>query len=241
MTLAFLILHVVICIGLIGLVLLQRSEGGALGMGGGGSGALMSGRGAADALARMTSFAGGFFLVTSLVLTVMSGGAQSVAGRSVIDAPAQQTNPLVLPTAPPPATTTEPAGPDQSAIEPAAQLASANVPAGPTDAQAVAPPPASAATHAAPIATTPPRANASTAANTTTQRTPAPLTVRSNPPPARTTPAAATANNPPPASNRPLQGVPALTQSPEQTGSESGQTTTTTDQPVRRERAGPDQ
>ena len=45
-------IHLLVCICLIGLVLLQRSEGGALGMGGGGGGALMSGRGAADALAQ---------------------------------------------------------------------------------------------------------------------------------------------------------------------------------------------
>ncbi|MES1197071.1 MAG: preprotein translocase subunit SecG, partial [Pseudomonadota bacterium] len=84
MTTAILILHVIICIGLIGLVLLQRSEGGALGMGGGGGGALMTGRGAADALARMTSFAGGFFLVTSLVLTLLSGGT-AVSARPVME------------------------------------------------------------------------------------------------------------------------------------------------------------
>ena len=62
MELVVLIIHLLVCICLIGLVLLQRSEGGALGMGGGGGGALMSGRGAADALAKMTSVAGGFFL-----------------------------------------------------------------------------------------------------------------------------------------------------------------------------------
>jgi len=54
MQLIILSIHLVVCIALIGLVLLQRSEGGALGMGGGGAGALMSGRGAADALAKMT-------------------------------------------------------------------------------------------------------------------------------------------------------------------------------------------
>ncbi|UPT61101.1 MAG: preprotein translocase subunit SecG [Hyphomonadaceae bacterium JAD_PAG50586_4] len=55
-------IHLLVCICLIGLVLLQRSEGGALGMGGGGGGSLMSGRGAADALAKMTQVAGGFSL-----------------------------------------------------------------------------------------------------------------------------------------------------------------------------------
>jgi preprotein translocase subunit SecG len=49
MEIVVLIIHLVVCMCLIGLVLLQRSEGGALGMGGGGASALMSGRGAADA------------------------------------------------------------------------------------------------------------------------------------------------------------------------------------------------
>src|SRR5262245_60236052 len=81
---AVLIVHLVICIALIGLVLLQRSEGGALGIGGGSS-ALMSGRGAADTLARMTSFAGGFFLVTSLFLTVITNMSHQASSRSVLD------------------------------------------------------------------------------------------------------------------------------------------------------------
>ena len=83
MQLIILSIHLVVCIALIGLVLLQRSEGGALGMGGGGAGALMSGRGAADALAKMTQVAGFFFIVTSLSLTVLSGAA-STEGRSIL-------------------------------------------------------------------------------------------------------------------------------------------------------------
>lgn len=85
MYLVVLALHVLVCVCLIGLVLLQRSEGGALGMGGGSSGALMSGRGAADALSRMTQFAGGLFLLTSLLLTVISGAASTSANRSIFD------------------------------------------------------------------------------------------------------------------------------------------------------------
>jgi len=52
-----LVVHILACIGLIGVVLLQRSEGGGLGIGGGGGGGgggLMSGRGAASALTRTT-------------------------------------------------------------------------------------------------------------------------------------------------------------------------------------------
>jgi preprotein translocase subunit SecG len=108
-----LIIHLVVCVCLIGLVLLQRSEGGALGMGGGGGGggSLMSGRGAADALAKMTSVAGGFFLVTSLGLSVLSGAASNASGVSVFDrTPAPAAAPAT--TAPPPVTAPEPTRPD---------------------------------------------------------------------------------------------------------------------------------
>lgn len=68
---AILIIHLVLVVFLVGIVLLQRSEGGALGMGGGGGG-VMSGRGAATALQRATWYIAGGFLATSLILTVMA-------------------------------------------------------------------------------------------------------------------------------------------------------------------------
>jgi preprotein translocase subunit SecG len=49
------VIHLMIVVALVGVVLLQRSEGGALGMGGGGNGGFMSARGAADTLTRTTS------------------------------------------------------------------------------------------------------------------------------------------------------------------------------------------
>jgi preprotein translocase subunit SecG len=119
-----LIIHLLVCICLIGLVLLQRSEGGALGMGGGGGGALMSGRGAADALAKMTSVAGGFFLATSLVLTVLSG-ATSSAGTSVFDMLPEQSAPapVTIPATPAPVAPETP-DPTESSIAAETQLAS---------------------------------------------------------------------------------------------------------------------
>ncbi|MFC7290508.1 preprotein translocase subunit SecG [Hirschia litorea] len=67
---ALLALSLLSCIALIVSVLLQRSEGGALGMGGGGSGGgLVSGRGAADTLVRVTMVLAAIFFVTSLALT----------------------------------------------------------------------------------------------------------------------------------------------------------------------------
>jgi preprotein translocase subunit SecG len=77
----FLVLHLLICVVLVGAVLMQRSEGGALGMGGGGGG-LISGRGAADMMVNITSWVGGAFFVTSIVLTVMAGARP--VDRSVI-------------------------------------------------------------------------------------------------------------------------------------------------------------
>lgn len=68
----FLVLHVFIVISLVIVVLLQRSEGGALGMGGGGGGGggFMTSRGAANALTRATTILAALFFVSSLGLTV---------------------------------------------------------------------------------------------------------------------------------------------------------------------------
>jgi preprotein translocase subunit SecG len=73
------VIHLIIVLGLIGVVLLQRSEGG-LGLGGGGSGGVsgfMTGRGQANALTRATAILAALFFLTSLVLAIMShrGGA----------------------------------------------------------------------------------------------------------------------------------------------------------------------
>jgi len=69
---AILIVHLVLVIFLVAIVLLQRSEGGALGMGGGGGGGVMTGRGAATALQRATWYIAAGFLATSLTLTIMA-------------------------------------------------------------------------------------------------------------------------------------------------------------------------
>lgn len=82
MTVIILVIHLFVAAALVGLVLVQRSEGGALGMGGG-SNSLISGRGAADALARLTMVAGAIFFVTSISLTMIAGSARR--SRSVID------------------------------------------------------------------------------------------------------------------------------------------------------------
>jgi len=64
--------HILVCIALISVVLLQRSEGGALGMGGGPSG-FMTARGAGDLLTRTTWILGSLFFILSFALTMLSG------------------------------------------------------------------------------------------------------------------------------------------------------------------------
>lgn len=75
-------IHIIVCICLIAVVLMQRSEGGALGMGGGPSG-FMSARGAGDLLTRITWILGSIFFVISLALTLLSG--RQGASDSVVD------------------------------------------------------------------------------------------------------------------------------------------------------------
>lgn len=78
MATVILVIHIMVAAALVGLVLLQRSEGGALGIGGGGgSGGFMSGRGTANLLTRVTALFAAAFFVTSILLTLLaqqSGG-----------------------------------------------------------------------------------------------------------------------------------------------------------------------
>jgi len=71
MTTVLLIVHMMIAAAMIGVVLLQRSEGGALGIGGGGGG-FMTGRGAANFLTRVTAGLAAAFFVTSLALSLIA-------------------------------------------------------------------------------------------------------------------------------------------------------------------------
>ena len=80
-----LVIHLIVALALIGVVLLQRSEGGALGIGGGGggnSGSLFTARGAGNALTRTTAYLAVAFFCTSIALTVI---ATHRGSGSVID------------------------------------------------------------------------------------------------------------------------------------------------------------
>jgi preprotein translocase subunit SecG len=245
MELVILSIHLLVCVCLIGLVLLQRSEGGALGMGGGGGGSLMSGRGAADALARMTSVAGGFFLVTSLGLTMLSSAGSANAGRSVIDLIPEQSAPAATP-AP---QETAPAQPEPTRPDPTESRAPSNtqmVSLGPREAAASTPPaPSAAPTRAGPIeqrpaATQPRQATPATTQPAAAQRPAAAPTQRSgtasNPPATAPANAQRPAAAPATAANGAVNGIDLTTDTqnvPESSDPLVGA--------VRRERAGPDQ
>jgi preprotein translocase subunit SecG len=66
------VVHLMIVLAMIGFVLLQRSEGGGLGMGSG-AGGFMSSRGTANVLSRATAFLAMAFFATSLVLSILAG------------------------------------------------------------------------------------------------------------------------------------------------------------------------
>ena len=73
--------HLILALLLIGVVLLQRSEGGGLGMGS--SGGAISGRAAATALGKVTWVLAAMFIVTSITMTILASRSASTA--SVID------------------------------------------------------------------------------------------------------------------------------------------------------------
>jgi preprotein translocase subunit SecG len=82
-----LVVHLLITLALIGVVLLQRSEGGGLGIGSSqGMGSFMSGRGTANLLTRSTAILGTAFFVVALLLAILTRGASQQG--SILDVPA---------------------------------------------------------------------------------------------------------------------------------------------------------
>ncbi len=78
-----LVILVIVAVAMIGAVLIQRSEGGALGIGGGGPGAMFSARGSANFLTRATAGLAAIFMILALVLAILS--RHSDEGGSVMD------------------------------------------------------------------------------------------------------------------------------------------------------------
>ena len=104
------IVQFLVSAALVGVILLQKSEGGGLTTGGSPSG-LMSARGAADFLTRTTAILAGAFIVLSITLAVLAAGRHSTR----VDASLQKEAPPVSM----PITAPLPAAPDANAAAPA--------------------------------------------------------------------------------------------------------------------------
>ncbi len=80
-----LIIHLFVTIGLVGMVLVQRSEGGGLGIGGGGGGGgFMTTRGTANIMTKLTVGLAATFFATSILLSILAGTLRQSTG-SVVD------------------------------------------------------------------------------------------------------------------------------------------------------------
>jgi preprotein translocase subunit SecG len=91
--------HVFVTLAMIGVVLIQRSEGGGLGIGTTqGMGAFMTGRGTANLLTRTTAFLATAFFAISLTLAILSRGANT-PGRDIL-APAPKAPAAIIPAKP---------------------------------------------------------------------------------------------------------------------------------------------
>lgn len=116
------VIHLMLVLALVGVVLLQKSEGGALGMGGGGGG-LMGSRGTANVLTRATAILGAGFFATSLILAILAG-RQGDKPSSILDgaAPASQSAP---------AAPAAPAGSGNGILDQLEQMQKSKAPAAP--------------------------------------------------------------------------------------------------------------
>ena len=139
------VIHLMVVLALVGVVLLQRSEGGGLGIGGGSG--FMTARGAANALTRSTAILGAAFFATSLLLSILatygdkptdilnqvpatqsgSGGVLKQLGGKDIPAPAADAPAVPAVKAPAEPAASAPAAPQPAA--PAATAPAAEIPA----------------------------------------------------------------------------------------------------------------
>jgi preprotein translocase subunit SecG len=111
MLILLLAVHILVAVALVGVVLLQKSEGGALGMGGGGMSGFMTGRSTSNLLTRATAILAAAFMTTSVLLVVMHNRER--APRSILEqgAPAAPAAPAVPATPEPPAAPQQPPQP----------------------------------------------------------------------------------------------------------------------------------
>ena len=119
-----LIVQTLVAASLVAVILMQRSEGGGLGVGGSSAG-LMTARGAADFLTRATAVLGGLFIILSILLAAIAGVSRestTVDTSLAKEQPFQPTQPLSqAPAAPGTAPATAPAGNETAPAVPLAQ------------------------------------------------------------------------------------------------------------------------
>jgi preprotein translocase subunit SecG len=132
-----LVLHVFVTIALIGVVMIQRSEGGGLGLGGGqGMGNFMSGRGTANLLTRATAILGAAFFILSLGLALLYKNANTDNAAAILAPPGSTAPAPPAPGAMPPL----PSTPADAQPAPAAPAPAAPAPAATTPNAPPAPP-----------------------------------------------------------------------------------------------------
>lgn len=88
-----LVIHLIVASLMVGVILMQRSEGGALGIGGG-PGSMMTARGQGNLLTRATTILAGVFMLTSLTLAILAG---NTGGSRLEDAVRDGAVPVSLP------------------------------------------------------------------------------------------------------------------------------------------------
>jgi preprotein translocase subunit SecG len=116
MELILLIIHLFLAIALVGVILMQKSEGGALGIGGGGGGmgGFLTARGAANLLTRTTAILATLFICTSLALAIIASNKRAAQPRSIVDPPGRSGPATPGTTAPAPGTAPgQPPAPDR--------------------------------------------------------------------------------------------------------------------------------
>jgi protein translocase, SecG subunit len=112
------VVQALVAAALVGVILVQKSEGGGLGVGGGNPSGLMSARGAANFLTRATAILAGLFVVLSIVLAAMA--VNQTTGRDIDTSLQRNTAP---------ATPARPADPLAGSANPGVPAAGGDVPA----------------------------------------------------------------------------------------------------------------
>jgi preprotein translocase subunit SecG len=90
------VVHLMLVLAMIGVIMLQKSEGGGLGIGS--TGGFMSSRGTANVLTRATAILAAGFFLTSLVLSIIASHGRRPT--TVVPAPASQSGAPATPAAP---------------------------------------------------------------------------------------------------------------------------------------------